>query len=201
MDIPTTRKGFWLRVMNDAGQEKDEVGINTYGEAVYRVKRRYYDKPHVGLFVGTKLVEEYEMGEKTTMATGNPFAEYAQRQNPDFDPDYPRLNQDQMATLADFEIPFRLVGGSTGTVGDFGEYLKCRIEVDVTSSEYKYVSAKKEIPSRGTISLPLDDTRQGQYENILKLHYENKPEMLLKLVGFPTKNGKVYYKYDHHSSN
>lgn len=189
-------RGYWIEVINADNQIHKETGINSYSEALYRVKRRYSLTPNlkrVNVFVGTKLLNSFDAVEGKIK-----MGKLSQIQNSgasSYDINYPRATDDDKQSLDTFEIPFVVVGAdrvsNANKQGDEYVYFHYQIEIDPTSDEYSYAERKKQFNHlKMTITLPVDNKRQVTH-NVIVSDYLNKG-LLCKLVGFAAR-GKTYY--------
>lgn len=193
-------KGYWLRVFLEDGNIHDVSGIKSYSEALYLMNRRYSLTPNVKkvfMFVGTQKIGEYSPKEGTH--TMGRLTEVQNAGMSPFDINYPKASDDDKETLNTFDIPFRIVAASqrtttfTGPDGAEVIYLDYKVEVDATSADFKYAENKKQFNHlKMTITLPKDDQRSRDFD-VIQQDYVGK-DVLCKLAGFPSRNGRVYYK-------
>lgn len=179
--------GYWLRVTLDNECYNEIVGISSYAEMVYLVKRRYAYTPqlkHIELFVGTKLLEKKEKKDMTSFASYN--AENAINR--------PFAKQVDKETLVAFGVPFNIVAALEVETDFINEQtgekqwsINYDIDIDIKSELYQMAGKIKEIASSYRLSLPSNAFRRKQLTDLIQPTFPNGG-MRAKLA----KQGKTY---------
>lgn len=165
-----THKGYWLKLTLDNGLYNEIVGISSLSEAQYLLKRRYAYTPnvrHVGLFLGTKLLEEKEIKDMTS------FAQFA-TENPNTGNRSFASSVDK-ETLVAFSIPFTIVGAietlspfKNEKTGEDQYSINYDIDVDMKSAAFQYAQKVKEVKSGYRLSLPSNGFRLKQLTDLIQ---------------------------------
>jgi hypothetical protein len=184
------------------GQFFESAGYPTFAEMEYIYRRHYslmHSEKHIEFYVGTR-----EIGKEGNTTMGK----LAQHQAENGPIGGHWATDDEKATLASFGMPFALTDimmvQSTfkGESGKPVEYIAYHVRLDALAPEYKQAVRRKQVDwETMEIRLPADPQRLGDVD-VLKAHYVGKTDegSLLTLCGYPTKNGRTYYKIEEYSS-
>lgn len=165
-----SHRGYWIRLTLDNGLYNEIVGISSYAEALYLLKRRYAYTPnikHVGLFIGSKLIEEKEIKDMTS------FTQFA-KENPSVGSRSFASSSDK-ETLVAFAIPFTIVAAievlssfKDEKTGDDLYSINYDIDIDIKSAAFQYAQKVKEVKSGYRLSLPSNGFRRKQLTDLIQ---------------------------------